>query len=729
MTSAGAADRSPLRVLSVEDEVAFTELIRRALENEGFSVTIARAQSEPELDRALDSGPWDVVLSDHSMPGFTSQDALRIIKGRGLDLPFIIVSGYIGEEAAVEAMRAGAHDYVPKTSLGRLGVAVRSALRDAAERAALRQREQDLEALHAVAFAAGKALDIDRLAAFAIERAQALLHCDYAAIYWWSADRGRLERLARSTETPDPGREWIQPGSGVSGRVFVEREAMVVDDYMAWPGHLPGVQTTLASAAATPLIIGDRVAGAFAIGSVTVRHFTPEEMRILSLFAAEVAPAIETSRLLAAAQHAARYDALTGLPNRVLFFERLEAQIAQCDRERTTFALMYADLDEFREINDAFGHEAGDAVLRELGVRLRQFVGIGDSVGRFGADEFAVLFPVGSGVTEARIAAERAVDFLKEPFSAGGNLVRLAASLGIVAYPEHGVEPEILLQRAESAMFAAKRSQARYRIYSADLDPQSQKRIALAADLRRALAENELVLYYQPQVDCRTGAVVAAEALLRWNKPGRGVVPPMEFIPFAEESGLILEITPWVLRQALRQLSQWRAAGIDFRVSVNVAMRNLHDPTFPDHVERIVAESGVPPASLILEITEGTIMLEPERTLELLQRFRRAGIGVAIDDFGTGYSSLTYLSRLPVDEIKVDKSFVMALIDPGNRAIVDAVVQLGRAFGLRVVAEGVKDGPTWNTIAGLGGVVAQGFHLSPPIPPDQLVLWLKARRL
>jgi diguanylate cyclase (GGDEF)-like protein len=728
MISTGAGDRSPLRVLSVEDEVAFTELIRRALENEGFAVTILRAQSESELDRALDAGPWDVVLSDHSMPGFSSQDALRVIKRRGLDLPFIVVSGYIGEEAAVEAMRAGAHDYVPKTSLGRLGVAVRSALHDATERASLRQRERDLEALHAVAFAAGEALDIDRLATFGVERARALLQCDYVALYLWSAEGSALERIAHSTDVPDPALQWIRSGTGVSGLAFAERREVVIDDYVGWPGHLEGAQTPLASAAATPMIIGDRVAGVFTIGALAPRHFSPEEMRVLSLFAAEVAPAIETSRLLAAAQHAARYDVLTGLPNRALFYERLQAQIALSGRERKTFAMMYADLDEFREINDAFGHEAGDAVLRELGVRLRQFVGIGDSVGRFGADEFAVLFPVGTGVTEARTAAERAVDFLKEPFSAGGQPVHLAASLGIVVFPEHGTDPEVLLQRAESAMFAAKRSQTRYRIYSADLDPQSQKRIALAADLRRAIAEDELVLYYQPQVDCGTGAVVAAEALLRWNKPGRGVVPPMEFIPFAEQSGLILEITPWVMREALRQLGAWRAAGIDLRVSVNVAMRNLHDPTFPEQVERLVAGSGVPAASLILEITEGTIMLEPERTLELLQRFRRVGIGVAIDDFGTGYSSLTYLSRLPVDEIKVDKSFVMALNDPGNRAIVDAVVQLGRAFGLRVVAEGVKDGPTWDTIAGLGGVIAQGFHLSPPLPADQLALWLKARR-
>jgi diguanylate cyclase (GGDEF)-like protein len=661
------------------------------------------------------------------MPGFSSEDALHVIRGRGLDLPFIIMSGYIGEEAAVAAMRAGAHDYVPKTSLGRLGVAVRLALRDAAERAALRQRERDLEALQAVAFATGKALDLDRLAGFAIERVRELLRCDYAALYWWSPDPGRLERIASSTDAPDPGLAAVQSGTGVSGIAFATREPLVIDEYATWPGRLQGVQTILASAAATPLMIGARAAGVFTIGALTPRHFSPEEMRMLSLFAAEVAPAIEASRLLAAAQHAAHYDGLTGLPNRVLFTERLEAQIERATREHKTFAVLHADLDDFREINDAFGHHVGDAVLRELGVRLRGLAGIGDAVGRFGADEFAMLFPLGTGLTEAAAAAAQAIDFLDEPFVIGGRPVRLAASMGLTVFPEHGRGAELLLQRAESAMFAAKRSQTRYQMYSAELDPQSQKRIALATDLRQATAGGQLVLYYQPQVECASGVVVAAEALLRWNKPGSGLVPPMDFIPFAEQSGLILEITPWVVRDALRQLREWREAGLDLRVSVNVAMRNLHDPTFLAQVERLVAESGVPPTGLTLEITEGTIMLEAERTLQQLQRFREMGLGVAIDDFGTGYSSLAYLSRLPVDEIKIDKSFVMGLADPGNRAIVDAVVRLGSAFGLRVVAEGVKDEQTWDTIARFPGVVAQGFHLSPPVPADQFEAWVRER--
>jgi EAL domain-containing protein (putative c-di-GMP-specific phosphodiesterase class I) len=276
-------------------------------------------------------------------------------------------------------------------------------------------------------------------------------------------------------------------------------------------------------------------------------------------------------------------------------------------------------------------------------------------------------------------------------------------------------------------MFAAKRSQSRYRVYSSELDPQSQKRIALASELRQALSASEFVLHYQPQVDCKTGAVVAVEALVRWNHPQRGLVPPGDFIPFAEQSGLIVEITPLVVREALRQAREWRAAGIDLRVSVNVAMRNLRDPAFLAQIEELVAASGLPAATLILEITEGTVMLEAERTLDLLQHFREMGIGISIDDFGTGYSSLAYLGRLPVDEIKIDRSFVMDLGDPGNRAIVDAVIQLGHAFGLRVVAEGVKDSLTWDAIRARPCDLGQGFFMSPPVPADAFARWLNAR--
>ncbi|HAF08663.1 MAG TPA: hypothetical protein DCK98_01075 [Chloroflexi bacterium] len=400
--------------------------------------------------------------------------------------------------------------------------------------------------------------------------------------------------------------------------------------------------------------------------------------------------------------------------------------IAESARVEKSFALVYADLDDFRAVNDAFGHEAGDAVLRELGRRLGQVSSSTDSVTRFSGDQFGIVFPLGSGRREAVAASERILGFLKQPFLVGPQAVHLDLSMGIVIFPDHGLEAESLLEHAELAMFAAKRSQTRYRTYGAELDTHSQTRIALAADLRHALVANELVLYYQPQVDLVTGAVVGAEALLRWRDPERGLVPPMHFIPLAEQSGLILEITPWVVKDALHQVQAWRDENLDLRVSVNVAMRNLHDPQFAESIEALVGSSGVPAQALTLEITEGTMMLEAERVLEVLHRFRKLGIGIAIDNFGTGYSSLSYLSRLPVDEIKIDKSFVMALAERGNRAIVESVIELGRAFDLRVVAEGLKNEATLQAMTELGCPVAQGFHFSAPVPADSFKQWTEA---
>jgi diguanylate cyclase (GGDEF)-like protein len=442
--------------------------------------------------------------------------------------------------------------------------------------------------------------------------------------------------------------------------------------------------------------------------------------------AADVAPSVEVGDPLAAAQHAAHHDALTGLPNRLLLTERLTKLIAESGQMGKTFALLYADLDDFREVNDAFGHEAGNTVLRELGRRLGQVSTSNDAVTRFAADQFGIVFPMGTGRREAVAASERILGFLRQPFLLGPQAVHLDLSMGIVIFPDHGSEAEALLDHAELAMFAAKRSQTRYRTYGAELDPHSQKRIALAVDLRHALVANELVLYYQPQVDLVSGAVVGAEALLRWQDPERGLVPPMHFIPLAEQNGLILEITPWVVREALRQVQSWREENFDLRVSVNVAMRNLHDPQFSKEIETLIGSSGLPAQALTLEITEGTIMLEADRILDVLQRFRKMGIGIAIDNFGTGYSSLSYLSRLRVDEIKIDKSFVMGLGERGNRAIVESVIELGRAFDLRVVAEGLKNEATLAEMAALKCPVAQGFHFSAPMPAESFKAWTQA---
>ena len=718
------ASPQQLRALSVEDEPECTELIRRFLEREGFELTIERVASTDDLERALDQASWDVVLADHSMPGLSSTTALELVLARRLDLPFIVVSGQIGEDAAVEAMRAGAHDYVPKTNLNRLGVAVRRALRDAAERATLRQRERDLEALHEVAFAAGRALDPTRLAGFAVDRARELLRADGAWLHWWDPSPGALRVTASSPPGAEAPPAALAQADGVAAQAFRLGEAVTVenDREIGLAATSPG--TRIVSAMAAPLVVGERIVGALSAGSASARRFAPHELRVLSLLGAEVGPALEAGRLLTEARRAASYDAITGLPNRGTFLRKLDEQIRASAARGTTFALLYADLDRFREINDAFGHEGGDAVLREVGVRVaaggRETV---ERVARLGVDDFAFLLPPGSEEREAVRAAEEGIAFLREPYVLSEQPLHLSASIGIAAYPRHGLSAEQLLRHAEAAMFAAKRTQTRYAVYGDALDPHSQRKIALLGALRRALEKNELTLHYQPQVDFRTRRLVGAEALLRWRDPGRGMVPPLEFIPVAEETGLIHELTPWVLKRALQQQVAFHRAGLDLRISVNVSMRNLRDPEFLSVVDALVGTAGIDSGSLTLEVTEGAMMLEATRTLDVLRRIRALGVNISIDDFGTGYSSLAYLSRLPVNEVKIDRAFVMDVTAPGSRAIVRAVIDLGKVFDLRVVAEGVKDEPTWTELRSLGCEVAQGYHLSEPLPAEAFTAW------
>jgi EAL domain-containing protein (putative c-di-GMP-specific phosphodiesterase class I) len=298
----------------------------------------------------------------------------------------------------------------------------------------------------------------------------------------------------------------------------------------------------------------------------------------------------------------------------------------------------------------------------------------------------------------------------------------------VAVFPTHGLSAEELLRHAESAMFAAKRTQTRYAIYGVSFDIRSERKIALLRDLRRALETNQLSLLYQPQVDFRTGRLVGAEALLRWRHPERGVIPPLEFIPVAEETGLIYQLTPWVLEHALRQQRAWQRSGLELRMSINVSMRNLRDPEFFAVVDSLVRMTGVDSGWVTLEVTEAAMMLEVTRTLEVMRRIRALGVNISIDDFGTGYSSLAYLSRLPMNEVKIDRAFAMDITRPGPRAIVQAVITLGEVFGLRVVAEGVKDEPTWTQLHGLGCDVAQGYHLSKPIAAEAFATWATRRR-
>ncbi|MGZ4410492.1 MAG: putative bifunctional diguanylate cyclase/phosphodiesterase [Gaiellaceae bacterium] len=425
-------------------------------------------------------------------------------------------------------------------------------------------------------------------------------------------------------------------------------------------------------------------------------------------------------------EYQALHDALTGLPNRTLFRDRVEQAILQAKREDSRFALMIMDLDRFKEINDTLGHRNGDLILQAVGPRLRGVLRDVDSIARFGGDEFAVLLPGAASPESATRVSEKIAAALAKPFMLKGLTLDVEASVGISIFPEHGNDVDTLIQRADVAMYMAKEAHAGYEVYAADRDQYTPKRLALLGELRRALENKELVLFYQPKADIRSGEVTGVEALIRWQHPEHGLTFPDDFIPLAEHTGLIRPLTLYVLNEALKQCYEWELSGRRLSVAVNLSARNLLDSDLPDDVARLLDTWNVDPSLLKLEITENTIMVDPPKALEVMTRLRELGVGLSIDDFGTGYSSLSYLRKLPVDEVKIDRSFVMNMPQSENdQQIVRSTIGLSRSLGLKVVAEGVETKDIWRDLAELGCDIAQGYYLTRPIPPHELVEWLE----
>ena len=426
-----------------------------------------------------------------------------------------------------------------------------------------------------------------------------------------------------------------------------------------------------------------------------------------------------------ALEHRALHDDLTGLPNRVLLLDRLEQSILAARRHHGTFALLVLDLDHFKEVNDTFGHHAGDELLSQVGPRLRELLRESDTVARLGGDEFALILS-GAGDTAAQRVARGVLDALSEPFVVEGQALRIEASMGIVIYPQHGEDGDTLLRRADIAMYVAKRAGSSAVEYDPASDEHTPARLALLGELGAAIERGELVLHFHPEVSLRTGKVVAMEALVRWRHPERGLIPPDEFIPIAERSGLMKPLTLWVLRHALAECATWQAAGLALGVAVNLSPRSLVDPELPQMVGALLDASRVSPLWLSLEITESVLMTDPKRATETLARLRRMGARLSIDDFGTGYSSLGYLHELAVHQVKIDKSFVKGVrIDRGSAAIVRATVELGHNLGFEVVAEGVEDEATTELLGRVGCDLIQGYYVAMPMPPEEVLGWIE----
>lgn len=557
---------TPLRTLIVEDSDDDTELLVRELRRAGYQPTFRRVETAESLNAALDQNNWDVVISDYTMPQLSGLEALKLVRRRGNDIPFIILSGSIGEEIAVGAMRAGAHDYIMKDNRARLIPAIQRELKEALER---RDRRLAEEQVH----------------------------------------------------------------------------------YLAY------------------------------------------------------------------------HDPLTNLPNRIRFLEHLTSIIRDGDRSPQSAALLVLDLNHFREINDTLGHSNGDILLREAGQRLLQPLRSSDMAARLGGDDFAVLLSPADRITAERIADE-ILQLMLRPFEVAGFTLEVGAKIGIALFPEDSTEARQLLQQADVAMSLIKHGTTSIARYDGARDPSSPRRLLLMRDLRTALTQNQLQAHYQPKINIQTGRLSGVEALARWSHPERGIIPPDEFIPLAEKTGVINALTLYMLESCARQSIDWRIHNRGLPVAINLSVKDLLDRSLIDKVETLMRNQTLQPNMLEFEITESILMEDPDRNLEILMALRDLQIRLSIDDFGTGYSSLSYLKKLPVSAIKIDQSFVADMINTSDSAIiVQSTIELAHNLGLKVIAEGVENQATWDLLAGYGCDEAQGFFIAHAMPAEDIQKW------
>jgi len=558
-----------LRVLLIDDSSDDAALVIRALEQH-YDVAWQRVASADALSGAIDHARWDVAIADYTTAGFDGIEALDIVRQRDADLPFLFVSNVRGEDAAVAAMRTGAHDYILKANLQRLLPSVERQLREAAARRERRRVEQRLV-------------------------------------------------------------------------------------------------------------------------------------------------------------HLAYHDALTDLPNRALLQDRLTQAARVAHREGSSVALLVLDLNGFKGINDTLGHHAGDLLLQSVASRIRATVRDADTVARLGGDEFAVVLPL-TDVEGALSTAQKVVHEIEQPCIVDHRPVNVRASLGIACFPEHASTADGLLQKADVAMYVAKSDATGMAVYSPNRDPKTHRRLSLISELRRGLDEAQFFVEYQPMLHLRSNVVVGVEALVRWNHPKQGRLLPGDFIDLAEQTGLINPLTTIVIETAIREWTP-RQKKPPLTVAVNLSQRTLQDPRLPQRIASILDGYDAASASLALEITENVLMTDPARSLECLKRLHDMGVRLVIDDFGTGYSSLSYLRRLPVDELKIDRSFVANLMSGQDEVIVRSAIDLAHNLGLTVVAEGVESAEVQMQLQTMGCDVAQGTSISPPRRADEMAAWMGDQNL
>jgi diguanylate cyclase (GGDEF)-like protein len=600
--------------------------------------------------------------------------------------------------------------------------------------ASLAERHLNLERLYRFSQAVSSAPEVDEVMGNVLAEARDLLRCERATAAFVDTDQGLITHIrvgptghvTRSQAPPLPEDHWV------IRRVVDGGEPLLVPRNTRDPRARRWLEATSArDGIAVPLSGGAGIVGALLVADRLgdVRTFEADDVLLLETVANHAGVALRNGELIGRLRYDALHDALTGLPNRTHLQQSMAAALTDVAAGRAPgAAVMILDLDEFKDVNDTLGHDQGDALLVEVGARLTTAVGSAGTVARLGGDEFAVLLPVTADEDVVLRVGRRILRALEQPVALEGLEVEIGASVGIALAPAHATDPAALLKCADLAMYDGKSSTRGLRLYEPDLHANSPRRLTLVSELRGALQNGDIQVHVQPQARLGSSRVVGVEALVRWQHPELGWVPPDEFVPVAERSGLIGLLTTRVLDASLAACARWRAAGRDLGIAVNLSTRSLQDPDLVDEVARLLQRHDVPADRLTLEVTEGSVMADPARAVTLLHQLRDLGVRLSVDDFGTGYSSLSYLQRLPVQEVKIDRSFIADLhTENENVAIVRAIIDLGRHLGLDVVAEGVEDQATWDLLASMNCDLVQGWHLARPMPTGELLTWLATR--
>ncbi len=692
----------PLRVLILEDTPTDAELAQRELRKAGMEFVSEQVETRDAFVQALDAWHPDIVLADYKLPHFDGLTALELLRERSVELPFVFVSGTMGEEFAIETLHRGASDYVLKGHLAKLGPAVKRALQVAETQRLRHLAEQDLfnsrQMLRTV-------LDTIPQRVFWKDRQSTYLGCNQP--FATDTDHATPQALIGKTDfdfAPEAmAQHWRDEDRQVmeGGKPLLNQE-----ESYARPDGAQGWRVV------SKVPLRDQEGRVSAIlctyEDITERKASEEHTRFLVY-----------------------HDGLTELPNHLLAFDRLQQAMAYADREGSKVALLFLDLDNFKTINDSLGHTIGDKLLREVASRLRQCVRDTDTVSRQGGDEFLIVVPALSDTEASAPVLDKLLQSIHMPMEIDGHELSTTVSIGIAMFPDDGRDFESLMKKADTAMYQAKEAgRNTYCFFNKHMNDDVLENLQMRSGLGRALERGEFTLHYQPQIDLHSGTLVGVEALVRWQHPTLGLVPPGRFIPVAEETGMIVGIGEWVMQEACRQAAAWQQAGHPkMSMAVNLSAIQFKRGDVEKTVMRALAQSGLDPALLELELTESILIRDTESILATVQRIKLLGVMLSIDDFGTGYSSLSYLKRFSVDKLKIDQSFIRHLAtDPDDAAIVRAVVQMARSLGLRTIAEGVEDERVLKYLRIYHCDEAQGYHIARPMPAEEMSAYLIAEQ-